>query len=206
MRNFIERDWKLYESSILFDINEKKINYCISESIINSSNFPSQSAWKEEKRICFDNEKPHLWFDNFSNIDKIQFNDLKIMQYTDLDVFKVYNHPPVITSLKKKPGAPQELAFKKEIYPIDDLIQLRDGLSEDFKEISKNSKAKAPPKEKKVVKKGQKKPESTDFDSDNIDADDIFAVEPDFNDEEYNPSFYHLLINFIKYSFNGINS
>ena len=138
MKDFVEKDWRMHEFSDFMKSSGAKLSYSLGEDSVKGSTFPGQKRWKEERAVIFDNEKPHLWFDNFANIEKIQFNDLEIMQYRDLDVFKLYNHPPVIAALKEKSGAPQELAFKREIYPMHDLVKLRDFLSaSDPKEASK---------------------------------------------------------------------
>lgn len=125
MKSFVRRDWRTHEFADFVSQGRQKLEYALGEAAVRGCAFPRQQRWKEEKPVSFDNEKPHLWFDNFANIEKIHFNDLEIMQYRDLDVFKMYNHPPMITALKEKSGAPQELAFKRTIYPISDLIRLR---------------------------------------------------------------------------------
>lgn len=152
MRQFVEKDWRMHEFSDFLKNSEKKLSYLLNENSVRGCAFPGQRRWKEKKVVTFDNEKPHLWFDNFANIEKIQFNDLEIMQYKDLDVFKLYNHPPVISALKEKSGAPQELAFKREIYPVHDLVKLRSFINGDDQISIEKEKSGGTPKNKKGKK------------------------------------------------------
>jgi uncharacterized FlaG/YvyC family protein len=183
MRRYVEKDWRMHEFSDYINNSEKKLSYLLSDESIQGCTFPGQKRWKEEKAVTFDNEKPHLWFDNFANIEKIQFNDLEIMQYKDLDVFKLYNHPPLITALKEKSGAPQELAFKREIYPVHDLVKLKNFLTEDDNpklstEISTES-TKKQKNQKESTKSRKKKSQSTEpkIEEDENELDEIFGVD-----------------------------
>lgn len=168
MRTFVRRDWRMHEFADFANQGRRKLDYAVGESAIRGNGFPRQRRWKEEMAVTFDNEKPHLWFDNFANIEKIHFNDLEIMQYRDLDVFKLYNHPPMITARKEKSGAPQELTFKREIYPVSDLIRLRRSLSP--------GQAEQPPKPEKKTK-SSKKPTEPDTAPSTVDLDDIWSLE-----------------------------
>ena len=186
MSNFIEKDWKTHEFSNYMKDRGEKLNFASSSQMIIDSGYPDQQRWKDEKGVVFDNEKPHLWFDNFANIEKIQFNDLEIMQYKDLDVFKLYNHPPIISSLKEKPGAPQELAFKREIYPLEDLVKLKEELSakyqlsDDIKKVQKR-KSNIQPKNLKSLKNKETEEEDSLGDSNIFQIDNQFDFENIFN-------------------------
>ena len=187
MRIFVEKDWRIHEFSDFMNQNNCTLSYSLSENSIKGCGFPRQKRWKEDRPVTFDNEKPHLWFDNFANIEKIQFNDLEIMQYSDLDVFKLYNHPPVIAALKEKSGAPQELSFKREIYPVHDLIQLRADLTQN--EIQSEITTREEKKTKsKASHSRRKKTENEDEKSTNYsekELDEIWGLKQKLEIESY---------------------
>lgn len=122
MRRYVHLDNTNQEQQTLKTFPSTQISLSQPLPTILGLDLPNQSRWQEDRPVNFTDEKPHLWFDNFAAIDPTQFNDLEIMGYSNLDVFKMYNHPPMIAAMREKPGAPEELAFQRERVALEDLV------------------------------------------------------------------------------------
>lgn len=182
MREYIEKDCFSNDISnqfILKGINQIDLNF--NKIYLKGAQLPQQQNDKEEKKLEYKNDKPHLWFDNFALIENIQFNDLEIMGYKDLNVFKIYNHPPIINQMKEKPGALQESSFKKDFYSEKDICLF------ELNNISLNKKKMFPEdsqeSSKKNSKKNKKNEEQMENELDN--CFDIFDIQTNTKEDDY---------------------
>ena len=172
VRRYVNADWSRQEFNARSELNCGNVDLSKPLDTILGVDLPCQSRWREERPVNFSDEKPHLWFDNFAAIDPTQFNDLEIMGYSNLDVFKMYNHPPVMALMREKPGAPQELAFQRQRFALQDLLAIYDGADPTLPAVSevKGSRSKLKGKaakgkvDKKKKLKGSEKTEETEED------------------------------------------